>query len=73
MATAQALDLADEDMNRWLREAFEAERAPRPCRLPTPVVTAAARAAVRKSRQAPVRQSFVLMLALSISALLLSV
>ena len=73
MATAQALDLADDDMNRWLHEAFEAERAPMPCRLPTPVVTRTAKAAVRTSKPAPVRQSFVLMLALSISALLLSV
>jgi hypothetical protein len=70
MATAQALDLAGEDMNRWLHEAFEAERAPRPCRLPAPKVVEVAHAADKRSARLA-RGSFLLMLALSATGLLL--
>ena len=73
MATTGTLDQAGDSIEQWLRQAYAAERAPRPCRLPAPRVVEVAPAArtAGRARQAPVRQSFIVMLALSATALLL--
>jgi len=73
MAAAEFLDDADDDLSGWLRQAFEAERAPAPCRLPAPRVIEAVPAARRKQPAFAVRGSFVVMLALSATALLLQI
>jgi len=75
MAAMTAPQGADDDVERWLQLAFSAERAPRPCRLPAPVFTQAPATpprAVRHRGPPVVRPSFVLMLALSASGLLLT-
>jgi hypothetical protein len=73
MAAAEYLDETDENLDGWLRQAFAAERAPAPCRLPAPRVTEVAPEARRRQPAHAVRGSFVLMLALSATALLLQV
>jgi hypothetical protein len=73
MAAAEFLDDADENLGGWLRQAFAAERAPAPCRLPVPRVIEAVPAARRHQPAHAVRGSFVLMLALSATALLLQI
>lgn len=70
MAAAQSIGGSEDEVNRWLREAFQAERAPARCRLPAPRLIEVAPPA-RRSRGRVARGSFVLMLALSASALLL--
>lgn len=73
MAAAEFLADADENLDGWLRQAFAAERAPTPCRLPAPRVTDLAPEARRRQPAHAVRGSFVLMLALSATALLLQI
>jgi hypothetical protein len=73
MAAAEFLDGADENVDGWLHQAFAAERAPAPCRLPAPRLTEVAPEARRRQPAHAVRGSFVLMLALSATALLLQV
>jgi len=58
-----------DDLSDWLRQAFAAERAPVRATLPAPRVTQVAAPAL--SAPPAVRGSFVLMLVLSASALLL--
>jgi hypothetical protein len=69
MTTTESRDDAGDGLNGWLQQAFTAERAPVPCRLPTPKVTERA-APMPRAPVPTVRSSFVLMLALSASALL---
>jgi hypothetical protein len=73
MAAAEFQDDADENLDGWLRQAFAAERAPAPCRLPAPRATKVAPEARRRQPAHAVRGSFVLMLALSATALLLHI
>jgi hypothetical protein len=73
MAAAEFPDYADENLDGWLRQAFAAERAPAPCRLPAPRVTEVAPEARRRQPAHAVRGSFALMLALSATALLLHI
>ena len=60
------------EVDAWLHQAFMAARAPAPCRLPAPQGVTEIDAP-RRAHTAPpaVRTSFVLMLALSASMLLL--
>jgi hypothetical protein len=73
MSAADFLDDADENLDGWLRQAFAAERAPTPCRLPVPRVVEATPVPRRQQPAHAVRGSFVLMLALSATALLLQI
>lgn len=60
------------EVDAWLRQAFVAARAPAPCRLPTPHVVMESDAPRHMHTTPPaVRTSFVLMLALSATMLLL--
>jgi hypothetical protein len=73
MAAAEFLDDAQENVDGWLQQAFAAERAPAKCRLPAPRVTEVAPEGRRRQRAHAVRGSFVWMLALSATALLLQI
>lgn len=72
LAGAPAAAADADDLQRWLQQAFAAERAPQPARLPVPL-NAAAVPAPRRRRQASqaVRASFLWMFALSLGSLLL--
>lgn len=60
------------EVDAWLRQAFMAARAPTPCRLPAPQLVTEIEAPRRAPATPPaVRASFVLMLALSASMLVL--
>lgn len=60
------------DVAAWLQQVFVAARTPTPCRLPAPRVTERAAPEARPQDRPAVRGSFVAMLALSASALLLA-
>jgi hypothetical protein len=59
------------EVDAWLHQAFMAARAPAPCRLPAPHVVTEIEPRRAHATPPAVRTSFVLMLALSASMLLL--
>lgn len=66
---------ASDDLARWLQQAFVAERAPLPARLPPALAVVVAPPAVpRKAAVSapPVRASYMLMLTLSLGTLVLT-
>ncbi len=65
---------ASDDLARWVQQAFVAERAPLPARLPPALAVEVAPPAARKAAVSapPVRGSYMLMLTLSLGTLLLT-
>jgi hypothetical protein len=71
-AILPADDPMTDDVAAWLQQVFVAARTPAPCRLPAPRITERAGPVARSQARPAVRASFVAMLALSASALLLA-